>query len=235
VSLVRARNSQREERSVEYSPTSSPDEEDNDYCGSGLPVVRRVMALVSSGSLDAVPADETEWILDSGAQVNVTGELSLSNNVAELQQKELLESATGTFERVQVMGSVVLPVVNEHSGGVETRVLEAVRYCPGTKVNLISQTYMQFDCGFKLSMSDDQLTTWLVKPNLKLKFEHRDGIYRMTVKHPNKLALSIKKSLTASSVMELLHNRLNHASMSTTKQMVADKVDFGLITCEVTW
>ncbi|ETK80064.1 hypothetical protein L915_14163, partial [Phytophthora nicotianae] len=54
-------------------------------------------------------------------------------------------------------------------------------YSAGTKVNLISQTYMQFTCGFKLVMSDDQLVTWLVKPNLKLKFVLRDGLYRMRV------------------------------------------------------
>lgn len=142
---------------MEYSPTSPPDDEDSNYRGAVLPVGRRVMVLTRSGPNNGVNTGQTEWILDSGAQVNVTGELSRLNNITDLSQKELLQSATGTFERAEVMGSVVLPVAKEHNGKVEARLLEAVRCCPGTKVNLISQTYMQFDGGFKLIMSTDHV------------------------------------------------------------------------------
>ncbi|ETO65830.1 hypothetical protein F444_16920, partial [Phytophthora nicotianae P1976] len=187
--LARARDTQREDESIEYSPTSPPDNEDeNERGGSGLPIVRRVLT-VANGGAEAVPAEEIEWILDSGAQVNFTGELQLLHNVKELQHAEFLEGATGTCERVGIAGSVLLPVVNELTGLVEMRLLDEVRYSAGTKVNLMSQTYMQFKCGFKLVMSDDQLVTWLMKPNLQLKFVLRDGLYRMRVQRHQQLVL----------------------------------------------
>ncbi|KAE9076984.1 hypothetical protein PF010_g23681 [Phytophthora fragariae] len=175
-----------------------------------------------------VPPNEMEWILDSGAQVNVTGDLALLNNVKNRKQVELLEGATGGFGRVELEGAVLMPVVNVHSGETETRLLENVRYSPGTKINLISQTYMQFKCGYKLIVSDDQLVTWLVKPTMKLKFVMRDGLYRMRVERRNKLVLSAQKPSADSNVMELLHNRLNHVAMDTIKEMVASKVDMGV-------
>lgn len=178
--LLRARDAQREDESIAYSPTSPLNDDDGDKReASGLPVVRRVQAATTNGDTGAVPADDIEWILDSGAQENVTGELQLFNNVMELQHAEFLEGATGSCERIGIAGAVLMPVVNDLNGRVEMRLLEEVRYSAGTKVNMISQTYMQLTCGFKLIMSDDQLLTWLVKPNLKLKFVLRDGLYRM--------------------------------------------------------
>ncbi|KAE9226987.1 hypothetical protein PF002_g13947 [Phytophthora fragariae] len=133
--LGQARDTQREEQSVEYSPTSPTDADaDSLHGATGLLPTRRVL-------------------------VNVTGDLALLNNVKNLKQVELLEGATGGFERVELEGAVLMPVVNEHSGDTETRLLENVRYSPGSKVNLISQTYMQFKCGYKLIVSDDQLVT----------------------------------------------------------------------------
>ncbi|KAE9016161.1 hypothetical protein PR002_g13735 [Phytophthora rubi] len=226
--LVRARDTQREEQSVEYSPTSPPDADAESLHGAtGLLPTRRVL-VARSERPDRVPPNEMEWILDSGAQVNVTGDLALLNNVKNLKQVELLEGATGGFGRVEFEGAVLMPVVNEHSGETETRLLENVRYSPGTKINLISQTYMQFKCGYKLIVSDDQLVTWLVKPTMKLKFVMRDGLYRMRVERRNKLVLSAQKPSADSNVMELLHNRLNHVAMDTIKEMVASKVDMGV-------
>ncbi|ETM41574.1 hypothetical protein L914_12664 [Phytophthora nicotianae] len=145
--LARARDTQREDESIEYSPTSPPDNEDeNERGGSGLPIVRRVLT-VANGGAEAVPAEEIKWILDSGAQVDVTGELQLLHNVKELQYAEFLEGATGTFERVGIAGSYLLPVVNELTGLVEMRLLDEVRYSAGTKVNLMSQTYVQSSVG----------------------------------------------------------------------------------------
>ncbi|ETP37891.1 hypothetical protein F442_14355 [Phytophthora nicotianae P10297] len=126
--LLRARDAQREDASIEYSPTSPPDDEDEDERGaSGLPVVRRVLAATINGDTEAVPADEIEWILGSGAQVNVTGELQLLNNVMELQHAEILEGATGSCERIGIAGAVLMPVVNDLNGRVEMRLLEEVQ------------------------------------------------------------------------------------------------------------
>ncbi|KAF4130757.1 hypothetical protein GN958_ATG20062 [Phytophthora infestans] len=72
--LAYACGTQREGEFIEYSPTSPQDDEDGDERGaSGLPVVHRVLAVASNGGAEAVPADEIAWILDSRAQVNVTG------------------------------------------------------------------------------------------------------------------------------------------------------------------
>ncbi|KUF84830.1 hypothetical protein AM588_10000763 [Phytophthora nicotianae] len=66
--LARARDTQREDESIEYSPTSPPDNEDEDEReGSGLSIVRRVLTVANVGA-EAVPAEEIKWILDSGAQ-----------------------------------------------------------------------------------------------------------------------------------------------------------------------
>ncbi|KAE9037946.1 hypothetical protein PR001_g8166 [Phytophthora rubi] len=212
--LGQARDTQRDEQSVEYSPTSPTDADaDSLHGATGLLPTRRVL-VARSGRPDMVPPNKMEWIFDSGAQVNVTGDLALLNNVKNLKQAELLEGATGGFERVELEGAVLMPVVNEHSGDTETRLLENVRYSPGSKVNLISQTYMQFKCGYKLIVSDDQL----VKPTMKLTFVMRDGLYCMRVERRNKLVLSAQKPSADSNVMELLHNRLNHVAMDTIKE-----------------
>ncbi|KAG1687782.1 hypothetical protein DVH05_004651 [Phytophthora capsici] len=59
--LLRARDAQRENESIEYSLTSPPDDADEDERGaSGLPVVRRVLAATTNGGTGVVPADEIE-------------------------------------------------------------------------------------------------------------------------------------------------------------------------------
>ncbi|KAI9987893.1 hypothetical protein PInf_024148 [Phytophthora infestans] len=109
--LLRARDAQREDESIAYSPTSPLNDDDGDKReASGLPVVRRVQAATTNGDTGAVPADDIEWILDSGAQENVTGELQLFNNVMELQHAEFLEGATGSCERIGIAGAVLMPV-----------------------------------------------------------------------------------------------------------------------------
>ncbi|KAF4147799.1 hypothetical protein GN958_ATG03154 [Phytophthora infestans] len=60
--LLRARDAQREDESIEYSPTSPPDDEDEDKRGArGLSVVRRVLAATTNGGTGVVPADEIDY------------------------------------------------------------------------------------------------------------------------------------------------------------------------------
>lgn len=86
----------------------------------------------------------------------MAGELQLLSNVMELQYAELLERAIDSIERVGIAGAVIMPVVNNFNGRVEMHLREEVRYSAGTRVNMITQNYMQLKCGFKLVISDDQ-------------------------------------------------------------------------------
>lgn len=170
-------------------------------------------------------SDEVEWILDNGAQASVTSDLSLFTELHHDTVSEL-KFGNGCVERAQV-GTVGMVVTNAHTGQKGERLLEEVSYSKNAPYNLLSQTYMQFKCGFKVSLSDDQLITWLTKGKLKLRFDYDRGHYRMRAPRLSKVVLGV----TASQVenpMALLHNRLGHASMDSIKAMAAQKYNFGI-------
>ncbi|POM66303.1 Putative Polyprotein, partial [Phytophthora palmivora] len=111
------------------------------------PEKKGVLAVRDSMDVQRASADMVEWILDSGAAGSVTGDLTLFTELREDATSELLF-------------------------GNEERLLDDVSYSKSTPFNLISQTYMQFACGFKLRLSEDQRTMWLVKDSLKLRFDY---------------------------------------------------------------
>ncbi|POM79337.1 Putative Polyprotein, partial [Phytophthora palmivora] len=109
-----------------------------------------------------------EWILDSGAQTNVSSDLTLFTELPEDTVVELV-FGNGTTERA-IVDTVHMQVVNEHTGKTEERLPENVSYSKSAPYNLVSQTYMQFKGNFKVRVSQDHLVTWPIKDPLKLRF-----------------------------------------------------------------
>jgi hypothetical protein len=98
--------------------------------------------------------NSVEWILDSGSQANVCGDMSLFTVIRE-DQSSRLDFANGTTEHTTVCGSVLLRIVNQATGELEDRLLDDVVYTPNAKVNLISLGYLQTTGRFKLTCSHD--------------------------------------------------------------------------------
>ncbi|KAJ8542649.1 hypothetical protein ON010_g12162 [Phytophthora cinnamomi] len=191
---------------------------DSSQRGAVLAVRGRTKAQRASG-------DMIEWILDSGAQTSVSSDLTLFTELHEDTVSEL-QFGNGTTERATV-GTAHTMVMNEHTGKEEERLLENVSYSKSAPYNLITQTYMQFTCGFKLRVSRDQTITWLVKDSLKLKFQYDRGMYRMWTPRQSKPVLSVS-SRSVENPMALLHNRLGHVGMDTIKTMAGQAYNFGI-------
>ncbi|KAE9024543.1 hypothetical protein PR002_g11422 [Phytophthora rubi] len=199
--------------STQYSPTTpaSPDFEVN------AAVVQR------DQRVPAMQADEMEWLLDSGSQVNLCGDLACFSYIERGSSSNLL-MACGQTEAMQASGSVVFRVTNGVSGQWEPRRLDEVHYSPNARVNLIRIGYMRA-CGFKLEFNDDQSTAWLCKGGLKLRFDCHDMLYRMRVKWSVRLVGAVEQRKNA---MGLLHNRIGHVNMKLIRELASRKVDFGL-------
>ncbi|ETN17441.1 hypothetical protein PPTG_21650 [Phytophthora nicotianae INRA-310] len=162
--------------------------------------------------------DEVEWILDSGSQVNICGDLALFTTISENKMSRL-GFANGTTEHASICGSVLLRVVNQVTGQVEDRLLDAVVYTPNAQVNLISLGYLQMTGRYQLSCSHDQRTAWLSKPDTVLKFEMHDHIHRLRAERvPGVMVMvALKQDMDSKKQMELLHQRFGHVSMETVK------------------
>ncbi|RAW25625.1 hypothetical protein PC110_g17962 [Phytophthora cactorum] len=197
------------------SPPSSP-------TGSRGGLVAMVLSQEEEKFRDVV-AEEMEWLLDSGSQVNLCGDLSCFSYIQHGNSGELC-MALGQTETLNASGSVVLRVMNEVSGKWEPRRLDEVHYSPNAHVNLIRLGYMQA-CGFAVSFSDDQCVAWLTKRSIKLRFDRYDKLYRLRTKRSIRLVAAVE---TRKNAMGLLHNRLGHVNMQMIHEMAANKVDFGI-------
>ncbi|OWZ09592.1 Integrase, catalytic core protein [Phytophthora megakarya] len=191
------------------------------------PAAPATVLAVQETHVQRTASDKIEWILDNGAQASITRDLSLYTELHNDAVSEL-KFGNGTVERAQ-LGTVSILVKNQHTGKHEERLLEDVSYSKTAPYNLISQTYLQFRCGFKVTLSDDQLITWLTKDSLKLRFDYDRGHYRMWTSRTSKAVLSVKTS-QVENPMALLHNRLGHANMDTIQAMAAQKYKFGINT-----
>ncbi|KAG2780618.1 hypothetical protein PC129_g13284 [Phytophthora cactorum] len=170
----------------------------------------------------------TEWILDSGSQANICGDLSLFTTLRE-DKTSRLDFANGTTEHATVCGSVLLRVVNQATGELEDRLLDDVVYTPNAKVNLISMGYLQTTGNYRLAFAFDQKTAWMSKPGTILKFDMRDNIYRLrSEKVTGVMVMTMAKTAVEDKkAMELLHQRFGHLHMALLQTM-ADKMDFGV-------
>ncbi|DBA05002.1 TPA: hypothetical protein N0F65_007004 [Lagenidium giganteum] len=133
--------------------------------------------LAPSGAHDD---DTLEWILDSGSQVNVCGDLHCFEKLTDDKPRELV-MANGTTQLVASSGTVFMRLMNHANLNEEERDVPDVYYVPGTHANLMSLDHMQTTGNFVLSMSRDQTVLWLPKPGTKLKFCKSGGLYRMCV------------------------------------------------------
>ncbi|TYZ68515.1 hypothetical protein PybrP1_008269 [[Pythium] brassicae (nom. inval.)] len=130
--------------------------------------VRRVNMVVKDEP-DRVAPDEIEWLLESGSQVNLNGDVSL---FADMQK---------------------------HIGEEEDRMLDDVNYSAVSGVNLISPLCMQFTCGFRLVVSLDQRVMSLGKSSLKLKSVKQNGLFCTKPKRLlRKYVLAVQKDVSAS-------------------------------------
>jgi hypothetical protein len=171
---------------------------------------------------------EVEWILDSGSQANVCGDLALFTTIRE-DVTSRLDFANGTTEHACIRGSVLLRVVNQVTGLVEDRLLDDVVYTPNAKVNLISLGYLQMTGRYRLTCSPDQRIAWLSKVGTVLKFDMHDNIYRLrTERIPGVMVMAaLKQEMDSKKQMELLHQRFGHVAMDTVKRL-AHKLDVGV-------
>lgn len=204
----------------QHSPTSTPPDSPSSLRG-GLAAVSLVN--YQRGVTSQLAADEMEWLLDSGSQINLCGDLSCFSSVEHGDSGDL-KTALGQTETLTAHGSVVMKVFNELSGQWEQRRLDEVHYSPNAHVNLMSLGYMQM-CGFAANFSSDQCTVWLTKTGTKLRFDRLDKLYRMRVKRSFQLVAAVEDR---KNTMGLLHNRLGHVNMKTIRELASSGVDFGL-------
>ncbi|GMF19258.1 unnamed protein product [Phytophthora fragariaefolia] len=108
---------------------------------------RQVNAVAQRQDIQATDANTIEWILGSGSQANVCGDLSLFTTLRE-DKTSKLDFANGTSEHANICGSVLLQILNEATGELEDRLLDDVMYLPSAKVNIIS-------LGHHLEVRDD--------------------------------------------------------------------------------
>ncbi|TYZ61554.1 hypothetical protein PybrP1_013069 [[Pythium] brassicae (nom. inval.)] len=102
-------------------------------------------------------------------------------------------------------GDAKTVVVNEHTQEQEECVLEEV-YPTAKGMNLISLDYLQSKSGFRLQVARDQGTYILAKKTLKLKFEKKDGLYRMWVPRPALVCAGVTAQPTnPAEAMQLIH------------------------------
>ncbi|TYZ60104.1 hypothetical protein PybrP1_010050 [[Pythium] brassicae (nom. inval.)] len=162
-----------------------------------------------------------EWVLDSGSQVNVCGDLALFYN-ARVGEHALC-FANGVTEATSVCSGVKLFVVNEHTQEQEERVLEEV-YVAANGMDLFSLDYMQSKGGSRLQVAGDQSTCFLTKKTLKLKFGKKDGLYRMWVPRPALVCAGVTaQPANPTEAMQLMHQPFAHASMDVIKGMIGNK------------
>nr|KAE8919235.1 hypothetical protein PF009_g30454 [Phytophthora fragariae] len=178
--------------------------------------------------MHAADPNTVEWILDSGSQANVCGDLSLFTTLRE-DKTNKLDFANGTSEHASICGSVLLQITNLATGELEDRLLDDVVYVPSAKVNIISLGYLPTTGKFKLTCSPDQQTAWLSKPGTTLKFVMTANIYRLRVKKVTDVMVTatVKGKMDSKKSMELLHQRFGHMGMSTVK-LLANKLDVGI-------
>ncbi|KAG2901250.1 hypothetical protein PC119_g24601 [Phytophthora cactorum] len=194
--------------------------------------VKEVTLLVNAvGRNEGMQTDErnfTEWILDSGSQANICGDLSLFTTLRE-NKTSRLDFANGTTEHATVCGSVLLRVVNQATGELEDRLLDDVVYTPIAKVYLISMGYLQTTGNYRLTCAFDQKTAWMSKPGTILKFDMRDNIYRLrSEKVTGMMVVAMAKTAVEDkNTMELLHQPVGHLHMALLQTM-ADKMDLGV-------
>ncbi|KAE9268949.1 hypothetical protein PF008_g30991 [Phytophthora fragariae] len=169
-----------------------------------------------------------EWILDSGSQANICGDLALFTTIRE-DTTSRLDFTNGTTEHACIRGSVLLRIVNQATGVVEDRLLDDVVYTPNAKVNIISLGYLQMTGRYRLSCSPDQKTAWLSKPDTVLKFEMHENIYRLHAERvPGVMVMAaLKEDMDSKKQMEFLHQRIGHVAMDTVKRL-AHKFDVGV-------
>ncbi|KAE8911626.1 hypothetical protein PF003_g4602 [Phytophthora fragariae] len=169
-----------------------------------------------------------EWILDSGSQANICGDLALFTTIRE-DTTSRLDFANGTTEHACIRGSVLLRIVNQATGVVEDRLLDDVVYTPNAKVNIISLGYLQMTGRYRLSCSPDQKIAWLSKPDTVLKFEMHENIYRLHAERvPGVMVMAaLKEDMDSKKQMEFLHQRIGHVAMDTMKRL-AHKFDVGV-------
>ncbi|KAE8878366.1 hypothetical protein PF007_g28573 [Phytophthora fragariae] len=169
-----------------------------------------------------------EWILDSGSQANICGDLALFTTI-RVDTTSRLDFANGTTEHTCIRGSVLLRIVNQATGVVEDRLLDDVVYTPNANVNIISLGYLQMTGRYRLSCSPDQKTAWLSKPDTVLKFEMHENIYRLHAERvPGVMVMAaLKEDTDSKKQMELLHQRFGHVAMNTVKRL-AHKFDVGV-------
>lgn len=102
-----------------------------------------------------------------------------------------------------------------------------MRYLLGSKVNLIGLSNMRFLCRFRLRVAVDHPTAWLTKETLKLEFpmNAESTIWVQAWDESSPRGGREKRASTA----KLLHGGLNHASMTTAKELIDQDFDFGVI------
>ncbi|KAE9285266.1 hypothetical protein PR003_g26636, partial [Phytophthora rubi] len=131
-------------------PGRGPPPRRDDYRGRGLSPRRReqsprrfddrgprqVNAVAQGRDMQADP-NTVEWILDSGSQANVCGDLSLFTTLRE-DKTNKLDFANGKSEHASICGSVLLQITNLATGELEDRLLETwCTYRPGTTLKFV--------------------------------------------------------------------------------------------------
>ncbi|DAZ97571.1 TPA: hypothetical protein N0F65_005543 [Lagenidium giganteum] len=111
-----------------------------------------------------------EWVLDSGSEVNISGDLSLFVHLED-EPPHTLYMANGVEQLVTKRGTVEMEVLNEHTGERELRWLEE----PGHR----ALDYMQTKAGFFMEMSPSQHSCYLTKRSLQLKFVKTQRTYKL--------------------------------------------------------
>ncbi|OWZ13358.1 reverse transcriptase [Phytophthora megakarya] len=172
--------------------------------------------------------DPVQWILDSGSQANICGDLSLFRTIKE-DRTSRLDFANGTTEHSTISGTGLLCVDNQVTGTLEDRLLGDVIYTENVKDDIISLGYLQTTGRYKLTCSADQHTFWLSKAGMTLKFEKRANIYRLKMERvAGVMVMAVQKQeLDRKRCMELLHQRFRHMSMNTIN-ILATKIDVGV-------
>lgn len=107
-----------------------------------------VMAIKHGHQDISLQEDKVTWFLNSGAQVNVTGDPTLFVEISKTKTNRL-EFGDGIAETMGI-GTTQIEIKNHATGKQEERLLEEVRFVPSSSSTLMSLRYIQLKCNFKL-------------------------------------------------------------------------------------